>query len=470
MLALGLALCGAQVALAWLALRYARVGAADGAGTLGLITILVAAGGAWMLLLRWVPSTLGGGAMLAACIALGLAMRLPLLAAPPMYAEDSARYRWDGAVVRAGLDPYALPPAAAGAQRITRSYWLGRPDAPAAEAWALADLDQATGGLSTQVPYADLGTIYPPLAQAAFALAAREHDRALLAWRMLLLGAEVLALLLLLQLLGAMHENPLWSLLFWWNPLLIVQFAGSAHLDALLMPVLMAALWAAHCGAHARAGVLLALGAALKLWPLLLLCGLRERGRALRSVVAPWTLAVGLAAVLLWPLLRHVGDAASGLAAFSTGWTRNALAFSWLERALAWATGTPQVAATLARALIAAIITLLALRLALRGSPAGDLQARARNWTLVIAALFLLGPTAFPWYYAWFLPLLCLWRQPALLALTTLLPLYYARFPLEASAAPRTWRDVLLAVEFLPVWIGLGWAWRTHRRAQQPAA
>jgi hypothetical protein len=46
----------------------------------------------------------------------------------------------------------------------------------------------------------------------------------------------------------------------------------------------------------------------------------------------------------------------------------------------------------------------------------------------VVAALFLLSPTQYPWYTIWLTPLLCLYPQRGLVLLTVLMPIYYLRF------------------------------------------
>ena len=55
----------------------------------------------------------------------------------------------------------------------------------------------------------------------------------------------------------------------------------------------------------------------------------------------------------------------------------------------------------------------------------GDFCERA---LLILAALFLLSPAQFPWYYVMIIPFLTLRPQWSLLLLTVLLPLYYLSY------------------------------------------
>src|SRR4029077_545413 len=120
---------------------------------------------AWWLESKEVPS---GKALLLAA----LLLRLPLLPLPPTLSDDVLRYLWDGKVAAAGLNPYALPPAADRLSSLRDETWRRLPH--------------------TQVP-----TVYPPLAVAAFSIASR-LPFPLLAWKTMVTAADLLACWLLL--------------------------------------------------------------------------------------------------------------------------------------------------------------------------------------------------------------------------------------------------------------------------------
>lgn len=455
--------------LAIVARQLADRGSNDPSTTLALIGLLAVSGVSYLTLLALIPGIERDPGLLLACLALGLTMRLVQFGAPTIYEADYYRYLWDGAVTAAGHDPYGHPPAAAAAQRITRSVWQSL-DAQAAppKLWPLADLADASGGVVERVPYPYLTTIYPPVAQAAFALAHRLSAFSLNGWRLVVLAAELLSVMLLLRLLAIAGQAPLWVLLYWWNPLVMTQFANAAHMDALLCPVLLATMWAAVRSRVFTASGLLAIAAGIKLWPLILLPLLGAIERTSRRRVAAVALCLGLSTLLLWPMLRHLTDPGAGLVAYSMDWQRNAFAFPLIARMLAAVVPAGWNAAGIARIGVGLIVGGMAMALAarrVRAEPGPrDPLVHAREWTMVIAALFLLSPTGYPWYFAWMLPLLCIWRQPALLALTVLLPLYYTRFPIEADGERRWLQTWMATLEFLPVWLGLGYgAWHKRR-------
>lgn len=453
LLGLGIGLCATSVLLAIVARRLAETGPGDVVATATLIALLMVSGFALLNLLWIVPRASRTPRLVHVCLGMGLLMRLAQFGSPTLHERDYERYLWDGAVTAAGLDPYALPPAAAAAQRVTRSVYrqLDAPDA-AKNLWPLADLADISGPTIERVPYPYLTTIYPPVAQAMFYLAHTISPFSLDAWRLVLLIAELATAALLLHLLTLAGQPRLWVLLYWWNPLLIAHVANAAHMDVLLCPVLLASLWALVTSRGFLASALLAIAIGIKLWPALLIPAVAAGGRGAWKIAGAAALCIALSGLLLWPQMRHLAEPGSGLIEYTVDWQRNAFAFPLLVRVLEPLPDLILGPANLARVLVALFIGGMALRLA--RSPA-DPSERARHWLVLIAALFLLSPTGYPWYYVWFLPLLCLWRHPALLTLTALLPLYYARFPLELSGQRELFQTWIVGLEFLPVWLML---------------
>ena len=70
----------------------------------------------------------------------------------------------------------------------------------------------------------------------------------------------------------------------------------------------------------------------------------------------------------------------------------------------------------------------------------------------IVAALFLISPTQFPWYYTWLLPLLAVVPKFSLILLTTQLSLYYLRFYLEPRGLLDIFNNYVVWIEFVPVW------------------
>jgi len=75
----------------------------------------------------------------------------------------------------------------------------------------------------------------------------------------------------------------------------------------------------------------------------------------------------------------------------------------------------------------------------------------------VAALLFLLSPTAYPWYYVWVLPFLCLVPVRGLLLLGILLPFYYLRFDMEKWGNAHLFDQYIVWLEFGPVLVLLAY-------------
>lgn len=173
----------------------------------------------------------------------------------PVLSSDAFRYVWDGRVQAAGFSPYDYPPGA------TELTFLRD-----AEVWPRINRKASI-------------TIYPPAAQALFFLIHLVGGDSLLAVKWAMVLADGLTMGLLLLLLRALNQPLEYVILYAWHPLVVYELVASAHLEALMLPCLVLALWATKKGHDATAGVALALATLMKLFPVLLLPALwRRRG------------------------------------------------------------------------------------------------------------------------------------------------------------------------------------------------
>jgi hypothetical protein len=288
--------------------------------------------------------------------AVALAARVALLGAPPLRSDDLYRYVWEGRVLAHGGNPWTQPPADP----------------------ALATLRDPR--IFPRVNHPQLATIYPPLAEAGFALVASLSPTV---WAMKLW--ILLHDLALVALLCAWCERRTGSaaaaIAYAWNPLVIVEFAGSGHND----PTAMVWLVAAFLLAEARptlAALALAVGALVKLAPLVALPYLMRRWPWRARLTALLIVGAGLA--FFWSETR---GASSGVRAYWETWRNNELLFHYLER---W-TGSFTLARALALAGSAAVCAWLWVRV----------PANARATRDALRTLTLAGPVLHPWYLGW---------------------------------------------------------------------
>ena len=379
---------------------------------------------------------------LALLVAVGAILRLLMLASTPIWEDDFHRYLWDGGATLAGLNPYAIAPI----QALDPAFLEQHPR------WAA--LAAQDGELLHRVNYPYLRTIYPGTAQLAFALGHALGGGDLLGLRIVLLGADIACLGLLLGLLAHLGRSPLWAGLYWLNPIIAKEFLNSAHIDVLLGPLLLAAIWVALQRRPLMLGAAIGLAAGVKLWPILLwplLARYAARGR-MAPALASALIAGMILALSIAPLLLSGLDDQAGLTAFADGWVRNSawhpVFFTAVEEALR-AMGALQAIDPnrLARALLGLVGILAALAAPLGSKEIARERLLFRAYALS-AGIILLSPTQFPWYWAASLPLAVLiqarwWAG----ALALAMPAYYLRFALDGdgfAASALAWGQHLL--------------------------
>ncbi len=366
-----------------------------------------------------------------------VAARLIVATSPPMAESDSQdyqRYLWDGAVAASGLNPYRHAPADVAAGDVT---------GPDAEKVLL--LARNAHAVLPRINHPHLATIYPPLAQAGFALAYLVDPFGVAGWRAVLGIADAITFLLLARLLKALALPAVQVLWYAWNPLLLREIYSSLHMDLLALPLVAAALLAGVRSRSVLGAALCIAGSAVKVWPVLLapllLRPLWSRWRALAAAAA---LCAALLALLWAPALAVPHGKSSGFAAYAGGWQSNDGFFRagiWLtERVLHAIHVEPWHSHRIMRVISAALV--LGVLLWQSRSKLRDPHDLPRRCLFVVCAVFLLSPTQFPWYWLWCLPLLTVRPSLPMLLYTALLPLYWL--------ADRT--QAVYWLEHAPVW------------------
>ena len=177
-------------------------------------------------------------------LGIALAVRLPVLLAPPFLSSDLYRYVWDGRVQAAGINPYCYIPADP----------------------ALAALrDPAIYPHINRRDYAH--TIYPPMAQVIFRVIAAIGQSAI-AVKIAMVGFECLAIACLVGLLRIARLPTARVLIYAWNPLAVWAFAGNGHVDAAAVGLIAAALLCRALRRDGLAGAVLGSAILVKFLPL----------------------------------------------------------------------------------------------------------------------------------------------------------------------------------------------------------
>jgi hypothetical protein len=455
--AAALALVGATAAAILASCSFAAGLPARDMPILPFALALAAAGALFLLLVPLIRRTeelrpCAARRLLLPIFVVGVALRLMLLASEPVLEVDFYRYLWDGALTANGHNPFATAPA--------RVRDLGYDD-------PRLELSKAAGDVFERISYPELKTVYPPVAQAAFALAYLIEPWSLTAWRIVALAGDMATFLLLVALLRAAGRSPLWSALYWWCPLVLKEIANSAHMEAVLLPFVLGSLLLTVRRRPLAATVVLGLAIGTKLWPVMLVpLVLRPLAGRPQMLAAALALLVAMLALCAWPVWRGGLDATSGFVGFANHWATNSAHFPALERLVALAVaGEPQslLPGRIVRLLSAAIVLGTALWLARR--PIADAIDLLQRAFVVVSVLVLLSPAQFPWYVLWVLPLAVIRPGLGWHVAAALMPIYYTAFHFIARGSYATYGTMVIWLLWVPIWLALAAdVWRRRRQ------
>jgi alpha-1,6-mannosyltransferase len=306
-----------------------------------------------------------------------------LIFTPPTLSDDMYRYVWDGRVQAQGLSPYRYPPKAPQLAYLREeAIWL-------------------------HINRKASVTVYPPAAEMTYAVLWRIWPDNVRWFQMMIAASGLLAGGLLVGLLRALGRSPARVLIYLWSPLLAFETAHAAHVDGLILPLLVGAWWARVKERDSLMGVLLGLAAAMKFYPALLLPALwrpyHPQGR--------WRLPLAFSAtvfVTYLPYLLRYGNEVIGFLPkylkeqFNIGPLVNLLLSFFYQAGFEAKQGVGL--------LLLAILALISLAMVLQ--PARDGETALRRCIWLIGAYTLLSYNLFSWYLLWLLPLLALFVQP----------------------------------------------------------
>ena len=386
---------------------------------------------AWLVLRR----SQHDRALLVLVLLFGLLFRASVLPSPVVLSSDVYRYLWDGRVQRAGISPYRYPPAARELTTLrdaTIYPLINRPTKP---------------------------TVYPPGAEAVFALVARVAPDSLIAWRAFLLMTDAVTVGLLLVLLRRAAVPPAASIVYAWSPLVVFEGVQAAHVDLAMIPLVLAAMLWRQRGSSLRAGAALGGATLVKLYPLVLLAAWwRPRDWRFVAAVAV-TVTVGYG--------PHVTEVGLGALGFLPEYLGRAEDHNiGLRALLTYPLGLDGDAARVGAMAVLFGVMAVALLWIGRASD-GEPNAVVRAGAMAVAVYLLLVPTSMhPWYVLWIVPFLCVHRWPAWLWFSGGVTLSYLSY--AVAPAPIPWWAWL--AEYGPFYaLLLAAGWRVLRGARPVA-
>lgn len=323
-----------------------------------------------------------------------IAFRALLLLTTPTLSDDVYRYLWDGHVANHGVSPYAYPI-----------------DSP-----ALDDLDIPQRALANNP---EMASPYLPTAQFLFVALTCLFPLQPLFFQIAMVGFDLLNGLLIARLLKTAGLSARRILIYLWNPLVIVEVAHGAHVDAWMIFLTLLAVWLSLTPLRSStcqeggpkslsflywaAPVILALATLTKILPLLLLPILFWRWRwgqlALYGLVtiallvpsglrAGWGLTGPLDGTGLFGAIRIYADR----------WNFNSGLFHWLQVDLLQPHLAPVEADEWAKRGVTLILLASLLAVWLQARRRLDPRSTLRLMAIPFMAYLLLTTTVHPWY------------------------------------------------------------------------
>jgi alpha-1,6-mannosyltransferase len=308
-------------------------------------------------------------------IGFAVLFRMSILFAPPYLSDDIYRYIWDGRVQAAGINPYRYIPAA--------------PE--------LAQLRDDT--IYPKINRREIAhTIYPPAAQVVFLLTTRISESVV--WmKVTMLIFELVAIWAVASLLNLLGRPRQLLLLYAWHPLVVWEFAGSGHVDAIAIGFIALAFLAWQRRSDLGAGFLLACATLVKLFPLVLLPAMLMRGR--------WKIVPVFAATIVVCYLAYLSVGPGAVLGSVPVYTQEMgvmsgqqfYALSLIRKVFGWE--LPSLAYMIATVIVMSAIALWVL---LRTARSEDYLKHAM---LLATATTVLFAPHFSWYFCWLVFFLC---------------------------------------------------------------
>ncbi len=358
-------------------------------------------------------------------IAIAVAARLGMLLVPVTLSSDVYRYVWEGKVQNAGYNPYRFAP-----------------DAP-----ELAGLRDANW---ERVEHREVPSAYPPLLLFVFRAGTTP-----LAFKLIFTLFDLATFWLLRRL--ARERAVIWA----WNPLVILEFAGNAHSMSMAICFFVAALWLRERNRPwpatlALAGAVLSHGLAV---PAAVAVLISKPWRNVRV----WLLFAGTVGLAFLPFADAGTTALLGLVHVAGRWRFNGSVFEVLVGLTGgeyWREGFGGVwiafegPKRIAGMLVAAVTAWTVVR---RYRP-------SRAALAVTGATLLLSSTVHPWYVTWLVALCCVEFRVPWLVLSAGMVLSYAARVTELTTG--VWVDsaVVRWIEYTPFFAL--WLVDTVRRRQ----
>ena len=398
---------------------------------IGFIELALAAGTVYLIVLYGLSRARASRAAFILLIFGAVVFRATLWPMEPTLSDDLQRYRWDGKVQANGWNPYSIAP------KDPRLY-------------SLRDKHYEI------MPGREIPAIYPPATELVL-LAAWKLFPGPTAFKTPFATADVLVMLLLAWMFRSESDRTFRLAVYAWNPLVIVEFAGSGHNDVLALLGIVCGL-ALVRNRPTIAAVPVALAAMAKVFPAVLLPVWIRRAGWPEKRTGWFAAALAALAMLLVlaPYWSALGMFRANLTYYEATWKNyHASLYTVIDGLTGGRTKIPALVGILASWGLAFWLA------SKRADP-------TRAAYLLIGTVLAFGPNGYSWYFTWIVPLLCFFPNPAWLMLTVLQFLSYNVLIGYGILGTFKFDPLMQALVYAPFYLLLVAHWLYSRKSSRP--
>lgn len=345
-------------------------------------------------------------------VGFAILFRATLFFSAPSLSDDIYRYLWDGKLVIEGINPYSHVPGS-------------------------NELSNLRDSQYDMINHKDIGTPYGPLTIVFFTLS-RYITESILFMKVPFILFDCLTIVLIVRMLGLCGVSKNNVIVYAWNPLVIIEIAGSGHSDSLGVFMLLVTIYSIQQGKRWSATAGFGLAILSKYFSLLFVPVIVKF-----IPVKNWGLIPVILLAGYLPFVEHLESHVLNILRVGSLWRFNDSLFSLL--------------------LLAAHSPLLAKALVIIAFVALAVIVWRSHWSPVKCAMILIGGTLLltttvqPWYLVWMVPFLCFSPNRAWILYTGLVMLSYhvlIRYDAEGIWAENLWIRLTIYVPFYLLLLG----------------
>jgi len=319
----------------------------------------------------------------------GIVARLVLFTSLPILSDDYFRFIWDGRLLDAGINPFEKLPA--------------------------DQLEHNISGINKklfdQLNSQSYFTIYPPLNQAVFWIAVKLSPQSLFGavsvMRLIIGAADVANYFLIKKIAIARGLSKNVALIYFLNPLVLLEFTGNLHFESVMICFLLAAIWLLYTDQYKLSSLAMAFSIISKLLPVMYLPALLKylsfKKAAFYYLIAGTIVVLSFIPLVSLEFLQGLG---SSLGLYFQKFEFNASIYFIIRELGYWITGYNQIAFI---GPLMGILTIVSILLWLLFNRKKQIPIEV---TLLFVHLFYLifATTVHPWYISTLVALTALTR------------------------------------------------------------